>query len=98
MIEIDDLATRSTDTPHLTNDLNRIGHDADHVRRIDDVERVVGEREVGGIHLHQTHVLETLALDALARLLEHRRGEVDPRDVAIAWIERSGDAGADADL
>src|SRR6187200_2445135 len=37
MIENDDLATGPADAAHFADDFNGIRHDADHVRRIDDV-------------------------------------------------------------
>ena len=58
----------------------RIRHDADEIRRIDDVEAVVGERHVGGVHLLQADVPEALAPDALPRLLEHRARQIDAHD------------------
>ena len=51
-----------------------------------------------GIHLLQAHVAQSRLLHALARLLEHRRGEIDAGDVAVARIKIEIDAGADADL
>src|SRR2546430_13223443 len=53
MIEDDDPSARTADAPHLARDRYRVGHDADDVRRVDDVERAVGKREVRGIHLEQ---------------------------------------------
>ena len=83
---------------HLARDGDRIGHDADQIRRVDDVERVVGELDVGGVHLEQPDVPDALAGDPLARLLEHRARQVDAGDRAVARIQAGVDAGADADL
>ena len=55
-------------------------------------KRVVGELEVGGVHLEQPDVGDALAGDALARLLEHRRGQVDAGDRAVARVEQRVDA------
>ena len=53
------------------DDLDRVGHDADQVRRVDDVEGIVGEDEMRGVHLLQADVPQSLAPDALARFLQH---------------------------
>ena len=56
MIQEDDAAAGAADAAHLARDRDRVGHDADQVRRVDDVERVVGELEVGRVHLEQPDV------------------------------------------
>ena len=45
VVEDDDAAARAADAPHLAGHGDRIGHDADEIRRVDDVEGVVGELE-----------------------------------------------------
>ena len=98
VVQDDDAAAGPADAAHLARDGDRIGHDADEIRRVDDVERVVGELQIGGVHLEQPDVADALARDALARLLEHRARQVDAGDRAVARIQRGVDAGADADL
>ena len=56
VVEEDDAAARPADAAHLARDGDRIGNDADHIRRVDDVERPVGELEIGGVHLDQADV------------------------------------------
>ena len=90
VVQEDDPSTGTADAAHLARDLDRIGHDADQVRGVDDVERVVGELEIGGVHLEEPHVAQLLAGGALARLLEHRRREVDAGDGAVAWDRATG--------
>src|SRR6185295_2985598 len=68
----DDLSAWLADAAHFLDDLHRIRHDADEVRRIDDIKRIVGEDEMRGIHLMQTNMTESLTLDPLAGLLQHR--------------------------
>ena len=60
MIEDDDLPAGTADPLHLAHDGERIGHDADDVRGVDDVEGVVGEPEVGRVHLEQADVVQLL--------------------------------------
>jgi hypothetical protein len=55
-------------------------------RRAHDVERAVGEAQVGGIHLEQAHGADVLAGHALARLLQHVSGQVDSGDDAVPRI------------
>ena len=98
VIQDDDAAARAADAAHFARDGHRIGHDADEVRRVDDVEDVVGEFQIGGVHLEQPHVPDAFARDPFARLLEHRARQIDAGDRAVARIERRVDAGADADL
>src|SRR5262245_39232700 len=98
VVEDDDTAARTADAAHLARDRHRIRYDADHVRRVHDIEGIVAEFEVGGVHLQQTYVPDAFARDALACLFEHRAREVDARDRAIAWIERGVDARTDADF
>ncbi len=98
MIQDDDLSTGPADASHFVHDADRIGDDADHVRRVDDIERAVGELQVAGIHLQQANAADALARGALARLLEHRTREVDPGDRTGLGIERKVDAGAHANL
>ena len=43
----------SADAVHFLRDLDRIRDDADEIRRVDDVERIVGELQIGGVHLQQ---------------------------------------------
>src|SRR4029453_10840587 len=98
VVEDDDTAARTADAAHLARDRPRIPYDADHIRRVDDVEGIVAELEVGGVHLQQADVADAFARDALARLFEHRAREVHARDGAVPRIERGVDAGADADF
>src|SRR5438874_8041039 len=95
VIQDDDLAARFADTPHLFDDLDRIGHDADQVWRIYDVEGIVGEDEMRGIHLLQADMPKSLAPDPLARFLQHGRREIDAGDGAAVGIERGVGAAAD---
>ena len=71
MVEDDHPAAGATDAPHLASDGHRIGHDADHVRRVDDVEGVVSESEIRRIHLLETNVRDALLDNTLVSLLEH---------------------------
>ena len=87
VIEEDDAAAGTADAPHLARDRDRVGHDADQVRRVDDVEGTVGELEIGGVHLQQADVADALARDAIAGLLEHRARQIDPGDRAVARIQ-----------
>src|SRR4051794_20687351 len=96
MIEDDDLPARTTYPLHLSHDRERVRHDADDVWCVHDIERVVGEPEIGCVHLEQTDVVHLLA-DA-ARVLEHRGRQVDARYRAAARVERDIDACPDADL
>src|SRR5688572_29838587 len=98
VIQDDDLSTWLADAPHLAGDHHWIGHDADQIWGVDDVERIVSEGGFRRVHLDEPDVAEALAGDALARLVEHRRREVIPGDVTVARIERGVDACADADF
>ena len=71
VIQDDDLSAGPADAAHLAGDRDRVGDDADHIRRVDDVEGVVGELQVGASISQQTDVPEPFARDAVARLLEH---------------------------
>src|SRR5262249_35913272 len=82
----------------LRDDPHRIRHDAHQVRRIDDVERVVREDEVRSIHFLQPNMTQSLTPDALARLLQHRRRQVDASDRTGCRVKRRVDAGTDAYL
>ena len=87
------------DPAHLLRDLDRVGHDADQVGRVDDIEGVVRKFEIGGVHLQQPQRIgHVLPGGALPRLLEHGRGEIDAGDRGVPRIQRQVDAGADADL
>src|SRR5437899_2717163 len=72
VVEKDDAPAAAADAAHLARDGHGIRYDADEVRRVDDVERAVGEFQIGRIHLEQTDVADSLARDAVTRLLEHR--------------------------
>ena len=96
MVEDDDPSAGAADTLHLAHDRHRVGNDADHVRRVDDVEGVVGELEIGGVHLEQAHVADALAGHPVAGLFEHGSREIDAGDRARARVERGVDPGADA--
>ena len=98
VVEDDDPSAGPTDALHLAHDCDRVGHDADHVRRVDDVEGVVGKFEIGGVHFEQTHVADALAGHPVAGLLEHGSGEIDAGHRAGARVERGVDPGADAHL
>ena len=98
VVEDDDASAGAADAAHLARDGHRVRHDADHVRRIDDVEGVVGELEVRGIHLQQPDVAHAFARHALARLLEHGAREVDTGHRTVGRIQRGVDAGAHANL
>jgi hypothetical protein len=87
VIEQNDASAGPADPPHLVRDANGIGHHADEVRRVDNVEDVVGELQIRGVHLQQTNVADVFALRALARDLEHRLAEVDTSDGTLLWIE-----------
>ena len=76
--------------------LTGIRDHADEVWRVDDIERVVGEPEVGGVHLQQTRPLALRG--ALAGLLEHRRGVVDAGNHGAPRVQGEVDARADANL
>src|SRR2546425_8479255 len=61
VVEEDDAAAAAADAAHFARDPDRIGYNADEIWSVHDVEGVVGELEVGGIHLEQADVAETLA-------------------------------------
>src|SRR5207245_11614468 len=86
VIQDDDASAGTADTAHFAGDGHRIGNDADHVRGIYDVERIVGELQVRGVHLQKPYVPHPFARDAVARLLEHGARQVDARDRAVARI------------
>ena len=46
---------------HFSCDLDRIGHDADEIRGVDDIEGVFRELQVGRVHLEQPDVADILA-------------------------------------
>src|SRR6186713_457428 len=98
MIQENHASARPADAAHLMSNADRIRHDADEVRRVDDVEGVVGKFEICRIHLQQPDVPDVLALGTLASDLEHRLAEVDARYRTVLRIERKIDAGADSDL
>src|SRR5437899_419419 len=98
VIEDDNAAARTADAAHLARDGDRIGNDADHVRRVHDLETVVGEFQVGRVHLQEPHVAHVFARDPFARFFEHRAGQVDARHGTVARVERGVDAGTDAYL
>ena len=64
----------------------------------DDIERVVREFEIGGIHLQEPDRRGILPGRTLTGLLQHRRREVDPRHRRLARIQRKVDPRADADF
>jgi hypothetical protein len=78
--------------------LHRIGHHADQIRRVDDIECVVGEFEIRRIHLEEADVADGFAGGAVACDLQHRAAEVDADDRAVRRVERQVDPGADADF
>ena len=60
---------------------------------------VVGELQLAGIHLVQAgDVVEAFLGDALARLLEHLRRQIDADDLEVALVVGQRQPGADADL
>src|SRR4029453_6621888 len=88
----------TADAAHLLRHRDRIRYDADQIRRVHDVERIVGELEVGGIHLQEANVSYTFSGNAIAGLLEHGLGQVDPGHDTVRWVERRVDARPDPDL
>src|SRR5262245_50905765 len=51
-----------------------------------------------GVHLLQPDVVQLRALHTHSRFFQHRRGEVDTRDLTASWVESGVYAGADANL
>src|SRR5262249_31513650 len=98
MIENHHSAARTADAPHFANNGYRIGHDTDDVWSVDDVERIVGKFQIGGVHREETDVREALAQHAFARLFEHRLRQVDAGDDTVGRIETRVDSGAYANL
>jgi L-arabinokinase len=99
VVQEDDASTGTADAAHLLRDPDRIGHHADEVRSVHDVERPVREFQISRVHLDQPdgtgHVLSHRPL---ARLLEHGRREIDAGDGTILGVQREVDARADPDL
>ena len=98
MIQDDDASTGTADAVHFPRHRDRIGHHADHVRRVHDIESVVGELHVRAVHLEQADVAQILVGDAFARPFEHRARKIDASHRAVGRIQRRIDSGAYADL
>src|SRR4051812_15092762 len=96
MVQDDDPSAGTADALHFADDGDRIGNDADDIRRVDDVESVVRELEVGGVHLDEPQVADALAGHPVARFFEHGSGEIDARHRARAGVERGVYPCADA--
>ena len=56
MVEDDEAAARLAHAAHLPRHRDRIRHDADEIRRVNDVEAVVRERHVRRIHLLEADI------------------------------------------
>ena len=98
MVQDDDAPAEPADAPHFARDANRIGNDTDHVRGVDDVEGVVGEFEVGRIHLQQADVSHAFPEHTVARFFQHRARQIDAGHQTVRGIERRIDPGADTDF
>ena len=98
MIEDDDASAGPADAAHLAGDADRIGHDADHVRRVDEIEAVIREFKIGRIHLQQADVAHAFPEHAVAGFFEHRARQIDAGHGAVGRIKRRIDPGADADF
>ena len=83
---------------HLARDGDRIRNDADEVRRVDDVEQAIRERQVCGIHLEQAHILNAFPPDPLFRLRQHRRRQIDAGHRAVLGVQSGRNSGSDANL
>ena len=74
----------TADSNHLVNNDDGIRDDADDIRGVDDVERVVGELERGRVHLVQADVVDAFTREAFAGFLDAgsraRRGATARRD------------------
>ena len=83
VVQEDDAPAGPAHPAHLARDGRGLGHHADQVRRVDDVERGVGELQLGGVHLQQADVGAVAARLPRAGLLEHRRRQVDAHDIEV---------------
>ncbi len=95
----DDLAAGAENAGELVQRGFRVRHRRHHVLRDDHVERRVGKVEMLGIHHGEAlDVAQAEPRHALARLLEHRRRDIDAHDAGRPPIGRQGQAGPDADF
>src|SRR5262245_3345411 len=92
------MTTDSADAAHLSQYGKRIRYHADHVRRVDDIEGLVGKAQMRSIHPEQLDVVARGRGDVLFSLTQHWFGNVDPRHRTIDRVVRSGQSRSDTDF
>ena len=95
----DQLAARPQHAGEFVERGFRIRHRGHDILRHHDVERIVGEFELLGVHHREPlDILQAELGDPLPRLLQHRLRNIGAEDAKMRRILRQRDAGADADL
>jgi hypothetical protein len=99
VVDHEHLAARTADPFELAHHLNGIGHHGQHIHGHDDVEGIVGESHVAGIHFEdRLDMVEPVPDDPPAGLFQHLRRQVDPGDLQAPMVVRQRHAGAHANL
>ena len=98
VVEEDETASGTADPPHLPRHRHRVRHDADDVRRVDEVERIVRKLQARRVHLQEADVAHLVGGEPAGRLLQHLLGHVDARHGDVGRVQRRVYPGADADF
>ena len=88
VVDDHDLSVRRAHPLDFRNDLNRVGHHADHECGNDHVEGVVRERQLPGVHLQQHDVIQALLPHLPLRFPQHAVRQVDAGDLHVVGIQR----------